>query len=355
MNIIIRFLLLLIIFSCNRDKEHSGDIDIDTLKERSIEISTEDFKSLEVDSLIYDPLDIEIINGKIFISDAHSVLSVLDLNNPDHVLKPFRSGNGPNEFVFIVDLKYSERDSIVYLFDGMVMKLSGYPVDIFENKGVEINPFRVFQANGVLKMAILNDSTLVGTGWGERRFQLYDMIRGEKLKELGDRPMERFFAPDGDAESGIINNQADIFYAGQDSMIFLSYARKPLLEGYKVTEDSSGINILPAWSVNFINKDLDKYWDQISQAEFVDSQVVGGELYALYTDKQKNYLLIRMSSSGEVTRSYRINFERDIKSFSFDSDGKSLYVLAETKDLNTDIFSIELEEEFSTFRERLRN
>ncbi|WP_236975312.1 6-bladed beta-propeller [Membranihabitans maritimus] len=355
MNIIIRFLLLLIIFSCNRDKEHSGDIDIDTLKERSIEISTEDFKSLEVDSLLHDPMDIEIINGKIFISDAHSVLSVLDLNNPDHVLKPFRSGKGPNEFIFIVDLKYSRSDSIVYLFDGMITEVRSFREEDFGNDIEEINPIKIFKTKGMLKMAILNDSTLVSTGLGKGRFAIHDMIEGDKLKEVGNRPKERYYAPGSKMGATLLNNQADIFYAAQDSMIFLSYARKPLLEGYKVTEDSSGINILPAWSVNFINKDLDKQWDQISQAEFVDSQVVGGELYALYTDKQKNYLLIRMSSSGEVTRSYRINFERDIKSFSFDSDGKSLYVLAETKDLNTDIFSIELEEEFSTFRERLRN
>lgn len=50
-----------------------------------------------------------------------------------------------------------------------------------------------------------------------------------------------------------------------------------------------------------------------------------------------------MNSAGEINHSYRFDFGREIKSFSLDSEVELLYILAETQDLNMDIFAVEMD------------
>lgn len=324
--------------------DSNGDVDITKLKLRSVEIKGDHLKSIDVADGLKEPLEIEVINEYIVIIDPHTIITVVDLENPSNMFSPFNRGKGPNEFGFIVDVKYSELDSIVYFFDGVNMNLFSYHTNLFFNKGSKVDPLKVGQIKGALKIAILNDSTIVSTGWGKGRFQLHDINYGKKLLELGVRPKERYFAPSSEAGADLLNNQANIYFSESDSSLYLSYTKKPLIEGYKVVRRNDGdIDIIHSWSVDFINKNLDKYWNEISNANFDKSQLVGNELYSLYNDAQNNYLLIAINSAGEITHSYNIDFDREIKSFSFDNDGRILYILAETEDLNTDIFTIEMD------------
>lgn len=311
---------------------------------RSVEIKGDHLKGMDVAEGLKQPLEIEVINEHIVIIDPHTLITIVDLEDPSNVFSPFNRGKGPNEVGFIVDVKYSELDSIVYFLDGVNMSLSSYNTNLFLNKGSKVDPLKVGQIKGALKIAILNDSTVVSTGLGEGRFQLHDMNHGKKLLELGVRPKERYFAPSSEVGADLLNNQANVYFSESDSTLYLSYTKKPLIEGYKVVRSKNGdIDIFHSWSVDFINKNLDKYWNENSNANFDKSQLVGNELYSLYQDVQNNYLLIAINSAGEITQSYNIDFDREIKSFSFDRDGRILYILAETEDLNTDIFTIEMD------------
>jgi hypothetical protein len=139
----------------------------------------------EFDS-IYQPNVMQIIGNKLFISEqtgtpSFHILEIGDNGELEYIRGEGREGQGPGEFVRLMDI--IDADSMMYVYDGVQFKLAGYDLD-----GNRLADFeKSLQTEGLPNaMFAVSEGRFVTAGtFFHNRFHIFDKT-GEPVGGYGD-------------------------------------------------------------------------------------------------------------------------------------------------------------------------